>query len=90
MLERRGGGSGSGSGSDSGGDGGPAAAIVTNLPAGDAPVPVDTRVQVEAQDGTLSTVLLTTADGTEVAGEMREGASAGPPAACSTRGRRTR
>lgn len=68
-----GGGSGSGSGSDSGGDGGPAAAIVTNLPAGDAPVPVDTRVQVEAQDGTLSTVSLTTADGTEVAGEMREG-----------------
>lgn len=68
------GGSGPGGGAD--GAGGGAAdrvAIVTNLPDGDDPVAVDTQVQVEARDGTLTTVALVTADGAEVTGEMREG-----------------
>ena len=59
------GGTGSGGGGANGGGAEPVA-IVTNLPDGDEPVAVDTQVQVEAQNGTLTTVSLVTPDGTVV------------------------
>lgn len=57
-----------------GGDSGAAdaATVVANVADGDE-VPVDHRVMVEAQGGTLGAVTLTAGDGTQLAGEMLEG-----------------
>lgn len=63
---------GSGSSGDSGTEASTPVQILTNVEGAD-PLPVDHVVRVEAQGGTLGSVSVTTADGTELPGELHEG-----------------